>query len=164
MHFLELTYKRDATLPVSCFLLFLCFRKATQEIFSELDKTKTETPIFPRRRTRTERELEGGQRVGSPGGGMPPSWPRQGVVRPSWWPSDAASPPIKSLQMKNPRKISVFPRTVSQRRLCRRQILGDKSLCFGNPDETGKCPRSHLHRHRRLLRRLHRLHRHLHQR
>jgi hypothetical protein len=35
------------------------FRKATQEIFSELDETKAETPIFLGRRTRTERELEG---------------------------------------------------------------------------------------------------------
>jgi hypothetical protein len=59
MRFLELTYWRDATVPVPCILLFLCFRKATQEIFSELDETKTETPIFPGRRTRTERELEG---------------------------------------------------------------------------------------------------------
>jgi hypothetical protein len=32
--------------PVPCFLLFLCFRKLTQEIFSELDKTKAEPPIF----------------------------------------------------------------------------------------------------------------------
>jgi hypothetical protein len=30
----------------SCFLLFLCFRKVTQEIFSELDETKAEPPIF----------------------------------------------------------------------------------------------------------------------
>jgi hypothetical protein len=31
----------------SLFLLFLCFKKATQEIFSELDKTKAKVPIFP---------------------------------------------------------------------------------------------------------------------
>jgi hypothetical protein len=31
----------------SLFLLFLCFRKATQEIFSELDETKAKPPIFP---------------------------------------------------------------------------------------------------------------------
>jgi hypothetical protein len=31
---------------VPCFLLFLCFRKATQEIFSELDETKVDPPIF----------------------------------------------------------------------------------------------------------------------
>jgi hypothetical protein len=32
---------------VPCFLQFLCFRKVIQEIFSELDETKTEVPIFP---------------------------------------------------------------------------------------------------------------------
>jgi hypothetical protein len=48
---------------VPYFLLFLCFRKATQEIFSELDETKTETSILPGRRMRTEREPEGGQRA-----------------------------------------------------------------------------------------------------
>jgi hypothetical protein len=31
----------------SLFLQFLCFRKATQEIFSELDETKARIPIFP---------------------------------------------------------------------------------------------------------------------
>jgi hypothetical protein len=31
----------------SMFLLFLCFRKATQEIFSKLDETKAKVPIFP---------------------------------------------------------------------------------------------------------------------
>jgi hypothetical protein len=33
--------------PVRCFLLFLCFRKVTQEIFSEFDETKPKVPIFP---------------------------------------------------------------------------------------------------------------------
>jgi hypothetical protein len=47
MHFPELTYLRDATVPVPYFLLFLCFRKATQEIFSELDETKAKPSIFP---------------------------------------------------------------------------------------------------------------------
>jgi hypothetical protein len=30
----------------SCFMLFLCFRKVTQEIFSELDETKAEVPNY----------------------------------------------------------------------------------------------------------------------
>jgi hypothetical protein len=34
-------------MPVPCFLLFLCFRKATQEIFSKLDETKAKPPICP---------------------------------------------------------------------------------------------------------------------
>jgi hypothetical protein len=41
MHFLELTYKQVATVPVPCFLLFLCFRSDTQEIFLELDETSS---------------------------------------------------------------------------------------------------------------------------
>jgi hypothetical protein len=92
MRFPELTYWQDATVLVPSFLLFLCFRKATQEIFSELDKIKAETPIFSGRRTRTEREPEAGQRAGSPGGGAPPSWPRQGVVRP---PGGPLTPPLR---------------------------------------------------------------------
>jgi hypothetical protein len=34
----------------SCLLLFLCFRKVTQEIFSELDETKAEVPNYLTRR------------------------------------------------------------------------------------------------------------------
>jgi hypothetical protein len=47
----------------SCFLLFLCFRKVTQEIFSELDETKAKVPIYLKgrrspeeRRSRTRRQ------------------------------------------------------------------------------------------------------------
>jgi hypothetical protein len=36
--------------PVPYFLLFLCFRNVTQEIFSELDKTKAEVPNYLTRR------------------------------------------------------------------------------------------------------------------
>jgi hypothetical protein len=34
----------------SCFLLYLCFRKVTQEFFSELDEMKAEVPIYLTRR------------------------------------------------------------------------------------------------------------------
>jgi hypothetical protein len=46
--------------PVPCFLLFLCFRKATQKIFSELDETKASRPEIYRSFQRTEEELEWG--------------------------------------------------------------------------------------------------------
>jgi hypothetical protein len=46
--------------PVPYFLLFLCFRKVTQEIFSELDETKAKHPeIYPSFQ-RTEEEMEMG--------------------------------------------------------------------------------------------------------
>jgi hypothetical protein len=43
----------------SCFLLFLYFRKVTQEIFSELDETKAEVPIYLKgRRSPKERRSQ----------------------------------------------------------------------------------------------------------
>jgi hypothetical protein len=48
---------------VPYFLLFLCFKKATQEIFSELDETKAKVPIFPdtRRSPKQRRRVAKGQ-------------------------------------------------------------------------------------------------------
>jgi hypothetical protein len=93
MHFPELTYWRDATVPVPCFLLFLCFGKAKQEIFLKLDETKPEPPIFPAHKTRTKGEPEGGQGSATPRARAPPC-PYEGVVWAPWPPSDATSPPI----------------------------------------------------------------------
>jgi hypothetical protein len=56
----------------------LCFRKVTQEIFSELDETKAEHPDIKRSFQNTEEETELNQGVVSPPGGaaqglaMPP--------------------------------------------------------------------------------------------
>jgi hypothetical protein len=42
----------------SCSLLFLCFRKVIQEIFSELDKTKVEVPNYLTQKHKNNREQE----------------------------------------------------------------------------------------------------------
>ena len=67
-------------MPVPCFLLFLYFRKVVQKIFSELDETKAEVNILPKRR----RSPEGGQRGATGRPHLPlarPSLgPRQGLV------------------------------------------------------------------------------------
>jgi hypothetical protein len=56
--------------PVLYFLLFLCFRKVTQEIFSELDEIKAEPPnIYPSFQN-TKEETERGQGPASPPGGV----------------------------------------------------------------------------------------------
>jgi hypothetical protein len=47
----------------------LCFRKVTQEIFSELDKTKAEHLNIKRSFQKTEDETETSQRLASPPGG-----------------------------------------------------------------------------------------------
>jgi hypothetical protein len=70
MQFLELTYWQDATVPVPCFLLFLCFRKVTQEIFSELDETKASRLEFHQSFQRNEEEAEWGHKGPTHQGGM----------------------------------------------------------------------------------------------
>jgi hypothetical protein len=98
MRFPELTYWQDPTVPVPYFLQFLCFRKATQEIFSKLDEMTTETSIFPGRRTRSEGEPEGGQRAASPWGGAAqaqaaPTCGEEPLVH-SWWRPFAYKKPL----------------------------------------------------------------------
>jgi hypothetical protein len=66
MYFPELTYSQDATVPVPCFLLFLYFRNATQEIFSELHETKARRPDISRSFQKTEEETEPSQRAATP--------------------------------------------------------------------------------------------------
>jgi hypothetical protein len=59
----------------SFFLLFLCFRKVTQEIFSELDETKAKLPIYLTRRRSHGEGPGGGHTIGW--SGLPPghAWP-----------------------------------------------------------------------------------------
>jgi hypothetical protein len=89
IQFPKLTYWQDATVPCPCFLLFLCFRKATQEIFSELDKISSRSLIFPRKVPKTKREPEGGQRPLTQQGGaaQPLAAPThcEGALAAPWW-------------------------------------------------------------------------------
>jgi hypothetical protein len=93
----------------SVFLLFLCFRKATQEIFSELDKTKARVPIFfdTRRSPKMRRRGTRGQahhRVVRPS-----PWPCHQVVWPLGPPSNAALLPIYSPRWENLKGPITFP-------------------------------------------------------
>jgi hypothetical protein len=65
--------------PVPSFLLFLCFKKVTQEIFSKLDETKAEYPDIKRSFQNTEEETEPSQGVVSPPGGA-----AQGLAAPTY--------------------------------------------------------------------------------
>jgi hypothetical protein len=81
--------------PVPCFLLFFCFRKATPKIFSELDKTKDEPPNIYKRRGATGQPHH---RVVQPSPGPCPL-----VVRPPCPPPNAALPPIYFSRWEKPR-------------------------------------------------------------
>jgi hypothetical protein len=148
--------------PVPCFLLFLCFRKVTHEIFSELDKTKAEPPIFTEASRRPKMRRRGARGQPHHRGARPSPWPCPPMVRPPWSTPDDAPSPIKSLPTENPKRIGIFPRTVPQRRRCRRQISGNKSLYSGTLPGRGSDPRAvSIGLHHRLCR-LRRPHRHLH--
>jgi hypothetical protein len=56
-------------------MLFLCFRKVTQEIFSEFDETKAEPPNIYRSFEKTEEETEGGHGPATSWGGVASPWP-----------------------------------------------------------------------------------------
>jgi hypothetical protein len=128
----------------SCFLLFLCFKKVTRKIFSELDETKPEPPIFPDT-GRSPKESRRG-----PGGwhtmgwrGCP--WPRHHQVWGPVLPSDIALPPIKGLRRENPKKIGISPSKVPQRRR-RRRPISRTQVSIPAPCQDGEVPRSHLYR------------------
>jgi hypothetical protein len=64
---------------VPCFLLFLCFRKVTLEIFSELDETKAKVPIFPDTRRSPKQRRRGAR------GRPQPPWCRPPPGHPGAW-------------------------------------------------------------------------------
>jgi hypothetical protein len=98
----------------SYFLLFLCFKKVTQEIFSELDETKAKVSIYLTRR-RSPKERRRGAR-GQPHHRVVQAtpWSHHQVVWTPGPPLDIALPPINSLQRENPKGRTLFPQNILQ--------------------------------------------------
>jgi hypothetical protein len=99
---------------VSCFLLFLCFRKAIQEIFSELDETEARPPIFPEASRSPKMRWRGARGRPHPRVARPSPWPRHQGVRPPGPPPDAALPPIYSSRREKPKGPITFPQNILQ--------------------------------------------------
>jgi hypothetical protein len=78
----------------SMFSAVLCFRKATQEIFSELDETKAERPIFLDTSQSPKMRRRGARDWPHPRAARPSPSPRHQGVRPPGPPPSAALPPI----------------------------------------------------------------------
>jgi hypothetical protein len=109
--------------PVPCCLLFLCFRKVTQEIFLELDETKAEPPIIYEASRRPKRRWRGA--TGRPHhqgawpaphhqGAQPAPGPRPPMVREPWPTSGAAPSPIKTPRREKPKHPINFSRNTSR--------------------------------------------------
>jgi hypothetical protein len=99
---------------VPYFLLFMCFRKATKEIFSELDETKAEPPIFPDTSQSPKMRRRGARGRPHPRAMQPGPGPRHQGVRPPGPPPDAALPPIYSPRREKPKDPINFPRKLLQ--------------------------------------------------
>jgi hypothetical protein len=100
--------------PVSYFLLFLCFRKVTQEIFSELDETKAEVPIFLEMRWSPKQRQRGARGQPHHRVARATPWPHHQVV---WTPGpspDITLPPIYSPRWENPKGPNSFPENILQ--------------------------------------------------
>jgi hypothetical protein len=98
----------------SCFLLFLCFKKVTQEIFSKLDETKTKVPIYLTRRRSPKEIRRRTRRRPHHRVAQATPCPRHQVVWAPRSPSDISLPPINSLRRKNPMGKNTFPRNILQ--------------------------------------------------
>jgi hypothetical protein len=96
------------------FLLFLCFRKVTQAIFSELNETKAEPYIFTEASRRPKIRRRGARGRPHHRGARPSPWPRPPMVRPPGPPPDDAPSPIKSPRREKPKWRITFPRNILQ--------------------------------------------------
>jgi hypothetical protein len=98
----------------SYFLLLLCFRIVTLEIFSELDKTKAKVPIYLTRRWSPKEIRRAARRQPHHRVARATPWLRHQVVWPPGPPSDIALPPINSPRRENPKGLITFPWNILQ--------------------------------------------------
>jgi hypothetical protein len=128
--------------PVPCFLLFYCFRKVTREIFSELDETKAEPPIFTEASRRPKIRRRGTRSQAHHQGVRPSPWLCPPVVRPPGPTSDDALSPIKSSRWGKPKGRIAFPRNILQTAVVVEMRSGGSRSSFRHPTrEENPCRR-----------------------
>jgi hypothetical protein len=123
--------------PVPYFLLFLCFRKATQEIFLELDETKVKPPIFLDTIRSLKMRWRGARIRPHPRATRPsPGLRHQGVSR-SGPPPDATLPPIYFPRWENLKALINFPQNLLQAAAVIVVRLGGSRSSSRHPAEEG---------------------------
>jgi hypothetical protein len=136
--------------PVPYFLLFLCFRKATQEIFLELDETKAKPSIFPEVSRSPKMRWRGARSQAHPRAARPSPWPHHQGVRPAGPPSDAPFRLYISLDGKNLKNGSLFLETYSKPPPSSSRDREDPGALPGILSERGIPVGGLLHHHGRL--------------
>jgi hypothetical protein len=128
--------------PVPCFLLFFYFRKVTQEIFSELDKSKAEPPIFIEASRRPKMRQWGARSQDHHRVARPSPWPRHHMVRPGGPPPDTALSPIKFPRWEKPKGWIAFPWNILQAAaVIKTRSGGSRSSSQHPPGEGNPCRR-----------------------
>jgi hypothetical protein len=138
--------------PVPCFLLFLCFRKVTQEIYSELDETKSEPPIFTEASRRPKRRRRGATGQPHHRAARPAPSPCPLVVRPPCSTPDAAPSPIKTPRWEKPKHPINFPETHRDLPPSSTRDREGLEALFGTLPKRGIATGGLLHRHACLRR------------
>ena len=134
-------------MPVPCFLLFLCFRSDTQEIFSELDETSSWSHISPGSSQTSEDLTEGATWPPHIGAAWPGPWPHHPCVREPGSTSDIAPSPIKTPRRKKPKYPIRFPEHIAIRRRRRPEDREGPEALPGTLPERGIATGGLLHRH-----------------
>jgi hypothetical protein len=134
----------------SYFLLFLCFRKVTQEIFSELDEIKAKVPIYLTRRWSPKERQRGARRQPHHRVARATHWPCHQVVWAPGPPPDIALLPINSLHRENPKGWNTFPQNICKPPPSSSQDREDLEAFPGTLPERGIITGGFLHHHASL--------------
>jgi hypothetical protein len=127
-------------MPQCQFPVFCCFyvsRKVTQEIFSELDETKAEPPVFTEASRRPKMRRRGARGQPHHQGARPSLWPRPPVVRPPGPPPGDALSSIKSPRREKPKGWIAFPRNILQATAVVEMRLGGSRSSSWHPTGEG---------------------------
>jgi hypothetical protein len=111
--------------PVFCY--FCISEKLHRKYSQKWTKQVPEVLFFPEEYQRPNGSWRGARGCPHHQGARPRPWPRPPVVRSPWSTPDDAPSLIRSLPTENPKKISVFPRTVPQRRSRSGSVVVDVS-------------------------------------
>jgi hypothetical protein len=125
--------------PVPCFLLFLCFRKVTQEIFLELGEIKAKHPVFNEASKRPKRRRRGARSRPHSRAAWPSPWPHPLCVRPPRSTSNVVPLPIKTPQREKPKDPINFQKHIMIHRRHRPEI-GRVQKLFPAPCRRGESP------------------------
>jgi hypothetical protein len=138
--------------PVPCFLLFLCFKKVTQEIFSKLDETKASRPEFHRSFQWTEEEMDWGHEGPTHQGGAARGWAVPPMCETASIHSWRCPFAYKDSQREKPKYPITFPEHIAIRRCHQPKDREGLEALLGTLPERGIATGSLLYRHTCLRR------------